>query len=86
MARKTIYCAQGFWWQDGRLVGGETHQFLTADRAQDGAEIIAQGADGAAAYSLTGEPDVDFWDEPRILVTFGTCPKAGRDPWLDDAA
>ncbi|KQS55934.1 hypothetical protein ASG17_07740 [Brevundimonas sp. Leaf363] len=75
MARKKIYCAQGFWARSGRLEAGEVHQFLNAERALEGADIIARSADGAAAFSLTGEPDVDFWDEPVILASFGTCPR-----------
>lgn len=82
MARKTIYCAQGFWWCDGCLRPGAVHQFLTRERATEGGEILARGAAGAAVYSLTGEPDVDYWDEPVILATFGDAPAS--DPWDSD--
>jgi hypothetical protein len=74
-AMKTIYCAQAFWRRDGRLYGGPVHQFLTADRAVQGGEILAGSADGAAVFTLTGEPDVDYWDEPVILMTIGDAPQ-----------
>jgi hypothetical protein len=90
MARKTIYCAQAFWRRGGRLQGGQIHQFLNAERAMEGGEILAAGADGAAVFSLTGEPDVDYWDEPVLLATFGNAPGSpGRpapEPWEADAA
>lgn len=76
MARKTIYCAQGFWRVRGRLEGGQVHQFLDEPRALEGGEIIARSAHGVAVFSLTGEPDVDFWEEPRMIATFGDVPSA----------
>lgn len=76
MARKTIYCAQGFWWRSGQLMPGQVHQFLDADRALEGAQILAVAADGASAFSLSGEPDVDFWEDPVLLASFGDAPVA----------
>lgn len=90
MGRKTIYCAQPFWRRQGRLEAGPAHQFLTEERAMIGGEILAGSADGAAVFSLTGEPDVDFWDEPVIIATFGDAPGSGGrpapEPWEADAA
>ena len=85
MARKTIYCAQAFWRRDGRLWAGAVHEFLNAERALAGGEILALGATGAAVFSLTGEPDVDYWDEPVVLATFGETPGA-QAPSEADAA
>lgn len=85
MARKTIYCAQAFWSRDQQLVGGVVHQFMTEERARAGGEILAGSAHGAAVFSLTGEPDVDFWDEPVLIQTFGQTP-ARSAPWEADAA
>lgn len=76
MARKTIYCAQQFWRRSEKLEGGVVHQFTSAERAVEGAIILAGGADGVAVYSLTGEPDVDYWDEPTMIMTFGDLPEA----------
>jgi len=92
MARKTIYCAQPFWMRQGRLEAGTLHQFLNEERARAGGLILAQGADGAAVFSLTGEPDVDFWDQPVVIWSAGHVPDSSvidplpPDPWELDAA
>lgn len=78
MARKTIYCAQAFWRRDRQLAGGEVYQFITKDRALKGGAILAGSADGVAVFSLTGEADVDFWDEPVLIATFGDTPDAQK--------
>lgn len=85
MRRTMIYCAQAFWHREGRLVAGEVHQFSSAERAIAGCEILAQGSAGAATYSLTGDPEVDFWEEPQILATFGDVPVPGREDWPEVA-
>lgn len=74
MATKTIYCAQGFWWREGHLQGGQVHQFLDADRARQGGEALFTGADGVAVFSVEGYPDVDLWESPRMIETFGEVP------------
>ena len=90
MAKKTIYCAQAFWRREGRLEAGTVHEFHTQERAVTGGEILAGSADGAAVFSLTGEPDVDFWDEPVLIATFGDAPGSSGapapEPWEADAA
>lgn len=89
MARKTIYCAQAFWLRDGRLRGGEVHQFLNEERAREGAEALVTGAHGVAVFSVEGHPDEDLWEEPRLIETFGATPDLsddGRDDWMHHAA
>lgn len=86
MAVKTIYCAQAFWWREGQLLGGQVHQFLNAERASEGGEALFTGADGVAVFSVEGHPDIDLWEHPVMLRTFGDVPSADRDPWVDDAA
>lgn len=72
---KTIYCAQPFWRRESGLAAGQVHQFMTEERARAGGEILAGSADGVAVFSLTGEPDVDYWSEPVMIVTFGETPE-----------
>ncbi len=76
MARKTIYCAQAFWRRDGRLISGEVRQFLNEERARQGGEILLTGADGVAVFSMEGHPDVDLWEEPRLIEVMGDAPSA----------
>lgn len=80
MARKTIYCAQAFWPRRGRLKGGEVHQFLNRERALEGGRALATGAPGVAVFSVDGYPDIDLWDEPRMLHAFGEVPAIDPDP------
>lgn len=75
MARKTIYCARAFWKTQSGLEGGRVHQFLTPERAMEGGAILAKSADGVAVFSLTGEPDTDYWDEPKIIERLGDAPR-----------
>ena len=74
MARKTIYCAQAFWPRGGRLRGGEVHQFLNRERAIAGGRALFTGAPGVAVFSVVGYPDIDLWEEPKMLETFGEVP------------
>lgn len=89
MARKTIYCAQAFWLRDGRLRGGEVHQFLNEERAREGAQALITGSHGVAVFSVEGHPDEDLWEEPRLIETFGATPSLsdnGDDLGFYDAA
>lgn len=86
MARKTIYCAQAFWSRGGRLEGGEVHQFLNRERAVEGGQALFTGANGVAVFSVAGYPDIDLWEEPRMLVALGDVPAIEPDPPPDDIA
>jgi hypothetical protein len=85
MARKTIYCAQAFWPRRGRLKGGEVHQFLNRERAVEGGRALATGAPGVAVFSVDGYPDIDLWEDPKLLETFGEVPAIDPAP-PDDTA
>lgn len=76
MAAKTIYCAQAFWRRPSGLFGGTVHQFMTAERALAGGEALFTGAHGVAVFSVEGYPDIDLWEEPKIIATFGDAPVA----------
>lgn len=74
MARKTIYCAQGFWIRGGRLAPGEVYHFSTEERARMGADALLTGADGVAVFSVEGHADVDLWEEPKLIYCEGSVP------------
>lgn len=80
MARKTIYCAQAFWVRQGRLWGGQVHQFLNRERAVEGGRVLASGAVGVAVFSVDGYPDVDLWDDPKMLESYGEVPEIDPAP------
>ncbi|WP_341020946.1 hypothetical protein [Brevundimonas diminuta] len=79
MARKTIYCAQAFWRRQGRLWGGQVHQFLNRDRAIEGGQALFNGAYGVAVFSVVGYPDTDFWGDPLMIEVFGEVPPVDPD-------
>lgn len=81
MAVKTIYCAQAFWRRPNGLFGGTVHQFMTAERALAGGEALFTGAHGVAVFSVEGYPDIDLWEEPKVIVTFGDVPASDREEW-----
>lgn len=86
MARKTIYCAQAFWHRGGGLTGGEVHQFLNRERAIEGGQALFTGAHGVAVFSIVGYPDIDLWEEPRMVEAYGDVPAMEPDPPPDDIA
>ena len=86
MARKTIYCAQAFWQRGGGLTGGEVHQFLNRERAIEGGQALFTGAHGVAVFSVVGYPDIDLWEEPRMVEVYGDVPAIEPDPPRDDIA
>lgn len=86
MARKTIYCAQAFWHRRGGLRGGEVHQFLNRERAVEGGQALFTGAHGVAVFTVVGYPDIDLWEEPRMIEAFGEVPAVDPEPPPDDFA
>ncbi len=86
MAEKTIYCAQAFWRRMGKLCGGQVHQFSTEERAVAGGEALLTSAHGVAVFSVTGYPDIDLWEEPRMLKAFGDVPAIELDPPPEEIA
>ena len=86
MAEKTIYCAQAFWIRDGRFVGGQPHQFIDEDRAREGANALMTGSAGVAVFRVTGHPDIDLWDEPVMIETFGSVPGLEGEAWVERVA
>ncbi|MNT85270.1 hypothetical protein D3C72_2254120 [compost metagenome] len=56
------------------------HQFLNKERAIEGGRALATGAPGVAIFSVDGYPDIDLWDEPRMLESFGQVPAIDPAP------
>lgn len=74
MARKTIYCAQAFWQRQSGLSAGVVHQFMSEERALEGARVLLTGSDGVAVFSVEGHPDEDLWERPVIIACYGSAP------------
>lgn len=70
----TFYCAQAFWRDRQKLAQGKFKQFRTEREATATAEIWAKRQVGVVVYAVTGNPEADYWNEPRIVATFGEVP------------
>ncbi|BBF93350.1 hypothetical protein [Blastochloris tepida] len=59
----------------GRLF--EESRRLASERAQAErlARRLSESRKGVVLLSLTGDPDLNDWDEPQIIATFGCVPE-----------
>lgn len=85
MATKIIYCAQAFWRREGRLCGGQVHQFLNEERALAGADALMTGSAGVAVFSVEGYPEIDLWQEPKLIASLGEVPAVVDSEWPEVA-
>lgn len=76
MPDTTVYCVQTYWRDRRRLNMGDLRQFMKEDEARSAGERSALRQDGVIVYALTGEPEFDYWGEPRVLATYGETPVA----------
>lgn len=74
MAEITIYCVQTYWKDRRRLNSGDLRQFKDEPKARAHAERMSVRQDGVLLYALEGDPDMDFWDEPRVIAAYGETP------------
>lgn len=76
MARTTVYCVQPFWRAGPtKLARGDLRQFMKEDQARRAGEAAARRMGGAIVYSVTGEPDYEQWDAPKLVVSIGQVPE-----------
>lgn len=71
---QTIYCVQAYRRQGRQIETGQLRQFADEAAARSAGEAIARRAAGVVVYAITGEPEADFWDEPRVLSQHGDLP------------
>lgn len=74
MSEITIYCVQTYWKDRRRLNMGDLRQFKDEGMARSSADRASKRQDGVVLYAITGDPDVDFWDEPVVLAAHGETP------------
>jgi hypothetical protein len=63
----SVYCAQAYWVDRGRLVEGRLHQFSNMEAALRAGQRVAQRAPAVRVYRVRGNPEVDYW-EPRVTL------------------
>lgn len=69
-----IYCVETFWRNAGKLERGQLRQFAQPALAEATAKDLAERVPGVLVYSVTGEPAIDFWDEPEVIARYGDVP------------
>lgn len=71
-----FFCAQTYWRDRHKLARGKVQQFKTMERALEAGERLAWRHAGVVVFSVRGNPEVDYWTEPRIIATHGDVPLA----------
>lgn len=75
MGRITVYCVQSFWRAGpAKLARNDLRQFDSERRAREIGESEARRQGGAIVYSVSGSPEFDHWDPPRLIVALGDVP------------
>ncbi len=72
---QTIYCVQTYRRQGRQMEAAQLRQFADEAAAMSAGAALASRAAGVIVYALTGEPEADFWDEPRVLSQYGDTPR-----------
>ncbi|MBD3817897.1 MAG: hypothetical protein IE912_03145 [Brevundimonas diminuta] len=71
---QTIYCVQTYRRQGRQVEAGQLRQFAEETAAVNAGNALAPRVAGVVVYALTGEPEADFWDEPKLLFSHGATP------------
>ncbi|SEP73029.1 hypothetical protein SAMN05216548_101358 [Faunimonas pinastri] len=75
MSTVTAFISQAFRKEGRRLVADPQQSHKTPEAAIDTARRLSDRKAGAVAFSVTGNPDVDNWEDPVILFKGGELPK-----------
>lgn len=70
----TVYCVQPFWWDRRKLSAGRLRQFKQEEDAVQAGLALSLKEVGVLVFSVTGNPEADYWEEPRLLASHGEVP------------
>ena len=70
----TVYCVQSFWRDRRKLAAGRLRQFKNEADARMAGESASRRDAGVIVFAITGNPEADYWDEPRLLASYGDVP------------
>lgn len=71
---QTIFCVQTYWRQGRRMEAGQLRQFAQEADARSVGKSLSGRMPGVLVYAITGEPEADFWDDPRVIARYGDAP------------
>lgn len=71
----TVYCVETFWRNGRKLERGQLRQFAEPQLAEAVGRELGARMPGVLVYSVTGEPDADYWGEPEEIARYGDAPR-----------
>lgn len=71
---QTIFCVQTYWRQGRRMEPGQLRQFAAEAEARSVGRSLSRRMPGVIVYSVTGEPEADFWDDALVIARYGDAP------------
>jgi hypothetical protein len=71
---RTIFVVQPYVRAPSGVAKGHVRRLLSRDAAIRAARAYRGAALGVAVYSVTGNPDADFWREPVLIARSGQVP------------
>jgi hypothetical protein len=79
MAATTLYFVQAYGARGRKLTMGALRQVDRAEKAMRLGRRLSRKAEGAIAYRIRGEPELDWWEDPVVLARFGRTPGEGAE-------
>ena len=76
MARKTIYCVQGFVRAGKALAPGSQRHHETEEAAINDGRRLSERAAGVLVFSIEGDAKLDLWGEPELIRKYGSVPRS----------
>jgi hypothetical protein len=67
----TVFRVQPFWRDGPRLEPSPPQDFTAKGQAWRAAQRVYERCAGVEIYELQGEPEFDYWAEPRLVARFG---------------
>jgi hypothetical protein len=71
---RTIYVVQPYVRSPSGPAKGHVRRLLSRDAALRAARAYRGSALGVAVFSVTGNPEADYWREPVLVAQAGTVP------------
>lgn len=70
----TIYCVQAYWFDGRKPAHGALKECATEERALALGRRLSRRHYGVMVFSVTGNPEADYWRSPKVLKTYGVVP------------
>ena len=75
MARKMVYCVQGFIRAGRELTPRAQRHYDSEEAAIVDARRLSERVAGVLVFSIEGDPKHDLWSEPTLIRKYGSVPR-----------